>query len=107
MHSLDISPGTSHNVFRTTSTKLPSLLVDGYVSHAYQSGRAEEYFLNLLKGNFLSSVEALSFPDRESHFFVVGPITQDVPRQLEPFDPSSGLLDRAVVSRGSVVPQEM
>jgi hypothetical protein len=81
--------------------------VDGYVSRTFQPGRAAQYFLNLLKRNSLSSVEALSLPYREGHFFIVGPITQDIPRQPEPVYTSSRLLDRAIVGRGSVVPQTM
>ncbi|KAI9463697.1 hypothetical protein BJY52DRAFT_931878 [Lactarius psammicola] len=69
-----------------------SLLVDGYVSQTCQSRRAEQYFLALLKSPAIPPIMTLSYPGRESHFF---------------FDPSSQLLDRAVVNRGTVVPQTM
>jgi len=106
MHSRSFDT-SSPKVFDTTEFPGPSLLVDGYVSRTFQPRRAAQYFLNLLKRDSLPSVEASSLPYRESHFFVVGPITQDVPRQPEGFDTSSRPLDRAIVGRGSVVPQTM
>ncbi|KAI9454399.1 hypothetical protein BJY52DRAFT_1122801, partial [Lactarius psammicola] len=70
------------------------LLIDGYIAHTFHSRRAEQYFLGLLKSDSIPPIKTLSYPGREGHFF------------LTP-DPSSRLLDRAVVNSGSVVPQEM
>ncbi|KAH9016218.1 hypothetical protein EDB84DRAFT_1443208 [Lactarius hengduanensis] len=78
-----------------------SLLVDGYVSQTFLPRRAEQYFLDLLKRKFIPPIENVSYPDREGRSFLVGPITR------QPFDTPALLLDRAVVDRGTVVPQTM
>ncbi|KAH9176499.1 hypothetical protein EDB89DRAFT_1902839 [Lactarius sanguifluus] len=82
-----------------------SLLVDGYVSQTFLPRRAEQYFLDLLKRKCIPPIENVSYPDREGHSFFVGPITRQVLEQ--PFDAPALLLDRAVVDRGTVVPQTM
>jgi hypothetical protein len=81
------------------------LLVDGYVSQTFQPRRTEQYFLDLLKSKFIPPAETLSYPNREGQFFFVGPISRHTLDQ--PFDTSPRLLDRAVVTRGTVVPQTM
>ncbi|KAI9442285.1 hypothetical protein H4582DRAFT_2054763 [Lactarius indigo] len=83
----------------------PSLLVDGYVSQTCLSRRTELYFQHLLKRNPIPPIGHLSYPDREGHFFFAGPTTRQVLEQ--PFDTPSRFLDRAVVIRGTVVPQTM
>ncbi|KAH9029308.1 hypothetical protein EDB83DRAFT_2229930, partial [Lactarius deliciosus] len=80
-------------------------LAHGYIVHTFHSRRAEQYFHDLLKSKSIPRVETLSYPDREGHFFYVGPNTE-VPGG-QPFATSSWLLDRAAVNRGSVVPQTM
>jgi hypothetical protein len=82
-----------------------SLLVDGYISQTLQSRRTEQYFLDLLKSNSIPPIVTSSYPNREGHFFLVGPTSRHTLEQ--PFDTSSRLLDRAVVNRGTVVPQTM
>ncbi|KAH9014674.1 hypothetical protein EDB84DRAFT_1528755, partial [Lactarius hengduanensis] len=78
------------------------ILVDGYIANTYLPRRAEKYFLDLLKRKAIPPVGTLSYPDREGHFFFVRE------RLGQPFEtPSSWLLDRTVVARGSVVPQAM
>jgi hypothetical protein len=51
----------------------------------------------LLKSDPIPPIETSSYPNREGHFFLVA----------LPFRVSSQLLDRAVVNRGTVVPQKM
>ncbi|KAH9174167.1 hypothetical protein EDB89DRAFT_1849164, partial [Lactarius sanguifluus] len=81
------------------------LLAHGYIAHAFRSRRARQFFLHLLKVKSIPQVEILSYPDREGHFFYFDPNTSV--RGGQPFATSSWLLDRAVVNRGSVVPQTM
>ncbi|KAF8274597.1 hypothetical protein EI94DRAFT_1825553 [Lactarius quietus] len=81
-----------------------SLLIDGYISQSFQSRRAQEYFLNLLKITSIPAIETWSYPDREGHFFVVGYAIRHV---LDHPSDASRLLDRTVVNRGTVVPQTM
>jgi hypothetical protein len=82
-----------------------SLLIDGYISHSFQSRPAQQYILCLLKSDSIPHIKPSSYPDREGYFFLVGPTALHA--QAQPFDTSNRLLDRALVTRGTVVPQTM
>ncbi|KAN0134027.1 hypothetical protein V8E53_008245 [Lactarius tabidus] len=82
-----------------------SLLIDGYISHSFQSRPAQQYILCLLKSDSIPHIKPSSYPDREGYYFLVGPTALHA--QAQPFDTSNRLLDRALVTRGTVVPQTM
>ena len=60
-----------------------------------------------MKNKYIFPIETLSLPDRGSRFFLANQITQHVIVQPFDGDTSSRLLDRAVVNKGTVVPQTM
>ncbi|KAI9433290.1 hypothetical protein H4582DRAFT_1988166 [Lactarius indigo] len=83
-----------------------TLLVDGYVSQTFRSRAAEQYFLNLLKSTSVPPSTALSYPGREGSFFFLHSVPSHIPvNHSSP--PGRWLLDRGVVTRGTVVPQTL
>ena len=91
---------------RACSPASQSLLVDGYISQTFRSRAAEQYFLNLLKSNSVPPQAVLSYPGREGNFFLLHAVPPHIPAQLS--NPQGHwLLDRGVVTRGTVVPQTL
>ena len=60
-----------------------------------------------MENKYIIPIATLSLPDRGSRFFFANQITQHVIVQPFDRDTSPRLLDRAVVNRGTVVPQTM
>ncbi|KAH9057716.1 hypothetical protein EDB87DRAFT_1628900 [Lactarius vividus] len=83
---------------------LQTLLVDGYVSQTFRSRAAEQYFLNLLKSTSVPPHTSSSYPKREGIFFFLHSVPSHIPAQHSS-PPGRWLLDRGVVTRGTVVPQ--
>jgi len=84
-----------------------TLLVDGYISQTVRSRAAEQYFLNLLKSTSVPPQAVLSYPKREGNFFFLNSVPSHIPPQQSNNPPGRWLLDRGVVTRGTVVPQTM
>ena len=83
-----------------------TLLVDGYISQTFRSRAAEQYFLNLLKSASIPPHATLSCTEKEEVFFFVYSVPPHIlVRSHNP--PDRWLLDRGVMSRGTVVPQMM
>ena len=83
-----------------------TLLVDGYISQTFRSRAAEQYFLNLLKCPSVPPYTPSSYPAREGNFFFLHSVPPHIPEQHSS-PPGRWLLDRGVVTRGTVVPQTM
>ncbi|KAH9011528.1 hypothetical protein EDB83DRAFT_2420844 [Lactarius deliciosus] len=83
-----------------------TLLVDGYVSQTFRSRAAEQYFLNLLRSTSVPPHTPLSYPGREGNFFFLHSVPSHIPAQHSS-PPGRWLLDRGVVTRGTVVPQTL
>ncbi|KAF8269747.1 hypothetical protein EI94DRAFT_1699329 [Lactarius quietus] len=83
-----------------------TLLVDGYISQTFRSRTTEQYLLNLLKSPSLSPYTPSSFPSREGNFFFLHSVPPHIPTQ-HTNPPGRWLLDRGVVTKGTVVPQTM
>ncbi|KAH9048201.1 hypothetical protein EDB84DRAFT_1458940 [Lactarius hengduanensis] len=83
-----------------------TLLVDGYVSQTFRSRAAEQYFLNLLRSTSVPPHTPLSYPAREGNFFFLHSVPSHIPAQHSS-PPGRWLLDRGVVTRGTVVPQTL
>lgn len=96
---------SSYHFFVSFSV-LQTLLVDGYISQTFRSRAAEQYFLNLLKSTSVPLYTSSSFPAREGNFFLLHAVPSHIPAQHSS-PPGRWLLDRGVVSRGTVVPQTM
>ncbi|KAH9006409.1 hypothetical protein EDB86DRAFT_2873861 [Lactarius hatsudake] len=77
-----------------------TLLVDGYISRTFRSKAAEQYFLNLLKSNFIPPHTVLSYAGREGYFFFLHSVPSHIPVQHSG-PPSCWLLDRGITKMWS------
>ncbi|KAN0131711.1 hypothetical protein V8E53_010553, partial [Lactarius tabidus] len=84
------------------------LLVDGYISQTFRSRAAEQYFLKLLKNSSIPphATSPSTGAGRGGCFFFVYTVPPHIAAQF-PNPPSLWLLDRGIVVRGTVVPQNM
>jgi len=87
-------------------SSVQTLLVDGYISQTFRSRSAEQYFLNLLKCPSVPPYTPSSYPTREGNFFFLHSVPPHIPEQHSG-PPGRWLLDRGVLTRGTVVPQTM
>ena len=86
---------------------LQTLLIDGYISQTFQSRPAEQYFQDLLKRTSIPPYATLyDIEDRKDYRFFVHSVPPHIPAVF-PNPPDGWLLDRAIVDRGTVVPQTM
>lgn len=99
-HQLCVSP----DPFFSSASQ--TLLVDGYISQTVRSRAAEQYFQHLLKSASVPPQAVLSYPGREGIFFLLQSVPPHIPAQHSN-PPGRWLLDRGVVTRGTVVPQAM
>ncbi|KAH9961269.1 hypothetical protein BC827DRAFT_1155387 [Russula dissimulans] len=83
-----------------SQTHQPSLLVDGYISQCVGLQQTEAFFRSLLKDN---SSYAPYYPERESGYFIATSVPQHI--QVQSPNPGSWIIDRGLMSYGTVVPQ--
>lgn len=83
----------------------PKVLVDGYIAQCFSPRQAERYFFCLLKNNTVPSCPAWHARGIASAFFYVPSVPEHISDQFR--DQSRQVVDRGVLSMGSVVPQTL
>ena len=83
-----------------------TLLVDGYISQTFRSRAAEQYFLNLLQSTSMPLHTTLPSTGSGGCFFFVDTVPPHIAARF-PNLPGRWLLDRGIMTRGTVVPQKM